>query len=177
MNRPSAASVVRMILTSIYTLIAVLLQCSVFPRLRLLGAIPEVTFCVVVCCACLEDPRFSCVLAVCAGFVLDTLGSDRYTLSPLLFLLAAAFAVFIKERVYLNGFVKCFAAGSAALLGGALKTFLILIIRGAPAGSVLTHTAIPQFIYGLLILLPVCLLALLHHKTFRPRAEREYRSA
>ena len=89
MNRTGAVSVVRKILTAVYTLAAVLLQCSVFPHLRLFGAIPELTLCVIVCVSCWEDEKFSCILAVCAGFLLDTVGSDKFTLSPLMFLLSS----------------------------------------------------------------------------------------
>jgi len=177
MNRTGAVSVVRKILTAVYTLAAVLLQCSVFPRLRLLGAIPEITLCVIVCVSCFEDAGYCSVLAVCAGFVLDTLGSDRFTLSPLLFLLAAAFSIFIRERLWLHRSMLCLISASAAFALGGLKTFILLITRGAPAGPVLLHSVLPQILYGFIVFFPVFLLTWLHHRVFRGRSEQEYRSA
>ena len=43
-----AVNVIRMILSGVYIAAAVLLQCSVFPHIRFLSAIPEVVLCAVV---------------------------------------------------------------------------------------------------------------------------------
>ena len=171
-----AVNVIRMILSGVYIAAAVLLQCSVFPHIRFLSAIPEVVLCAVVCVSCFENERFACVAAVCAGFVLDTVGGDPLTLSPLLFLLAASFSVFISRRVYFNRFLPCAACALASLFAGAVKTAVILAVRGAPVGSAVTGSALPQFLYGLIVFIPVYLLTALHHRIFRD-GEREGRRA
>ena len=177
MKKTGVRKIAGMILSAVYTVIAVLLQCSVFPRLRLLGAIPEITLCVTVCVACFEDARFSCVLAVCAGFLLDTVGSDRYTLSPFLFLLAAAFTILLRERINFNKALPCAIAGLTALTAGAVKTTLILAFNGAPVGAVIAKTVLPQLLYGVIVFIPVFLLAALHNRIFQGKADQEYRFA
>ena len=167
MRRYNAAAVTRMILTAIYTAAAVLLQCSVFPHLRLFGAIPELTLCVIVCVSCWEDERFACILAAAAGFLLDTIGSDKFTLSPLLFLLAACVSVILSKRVFAGKILPAAISGSAALTLGALKTTLILVGKGAAFSSVTVKTALPQFFYGAIVLLPVFLLSALHFRIFK----------
>ncbi|MBP5207006.1 MAG: hypothetical protein J6330_00945 [Clostridia bacterium] len=169
-----AVNVIRPALTAVYTVAAVLLQCSVFPHIRFLGAIPEITLCVIVCDSCFENEKFSCVLAVCAGFLLDTLGGDGLTLSPLFFLLAAAFSIFLSRRVYFSKVLPAAASGLAALLTGAAKTAVILSLRGAPFGAAVINSAMPQFVYGVIVFVPVFLLTLLHHRIFRDK-EREGR--
>ena len=167
MNRINAAAVLRMVLTAIYTAAAVLLQCSVFPHLRLLGAIPELTLCVIVCVSCWEDERFACILAAAAGFLLDTVGSDKFTLSPVLFLLAACVSVILAKRVFADKLLPAAISGSAALTLGALKTALILTGKGAAFFSALLKTALPQLLYGVIVFIPVFLLTALHYRIFK----------
>ena len=167
MRRTGFAAVLRIILTSIYAVVAVIMQCSVFPHLRLFGMIPEFALCAVVCIACFEDEKVSCILAVCAGFLLDTMGGGTFTLSPLLFLIAAALSVFLSKYVFNRSFLSAVISGTAALTVGAVKTSVILIISGAPFLPVLVKTALPQFLYGMILLLPVYLLAALHYRIFK----------
>ena len=167
MQRSNAAAIVRMILTAIYTAAAVLLQCSVFPHLRFFGAIPELTLCVIVCVSCREGEKFSCILAVSAGFLLDTVGADKFTLSPLLFLAAACVSIILSKRVFAGKLIPAAISGGAALTAGAIRTTLILVGKGAPLYAVLLKTALPQFAYGAMILLPVFLLSALHYRIFK----------
>lgn len=167
MQRVSFAAVLRVILTSVYAALSVILQCSVFPHLRLFGVIPELTLCAVVCIACYEDERVSCVIAVCAGFLLDTVGGDRFTLSPFLFLLAAALSIVLSRLVFRKKILPALISGAAALTVGALKTAVILAASGAAFGSALVKTTLPQLLYGAVILLPVFLLTALHYRIFR----------
>ena len=167
MRRYNAAAVTRMILTAIYTAAAVLLQCSVFPHLRLFGAIPELTLCVIVCVSCWEDEKFSCILAVCAGFLLDTVGADKFTLSPRMFLLASCVSIILAKRVFSDKLIPAAISGGAALTAGAVKTALILAGKGAPVYAAILKTALPQLLYGAIILLPVFLLSALHFRIFK----------
>ena len=161
-----------MILTSLYVFIAVIAQCSVFPHLRLFGVIPELTLCAVVCVACYEDERVSCIIAVCAGFLLDTVGGDRFTFSPFLFLLAAALSIVLSKHVFGRKILPALISGAAALTFGALKTAVILALSGAPFGSVIIKTALPQLLYGMILLLPVFLLTSLHYRIFKNSFKR-----
>ncbi len=167
MQRVSFAAVLRVILTFLYVALSVILQCSVFPYLRLFGVIPEFTLCAIVCVACCEDERVSCILAVCAGFLLDTVGGDKYTLSPFLFLLAAALSIILSKNVFSKKILPALISGVTALTVGALKTTLILVISGAPFIPALIKTALPQFVYGMILLLPVFLLTALHYRIFK----------
>ncbi len=167
MQKKNAAAVMRMILTAVYTAAAVLLQCSVFPHLRLFGAIPELTLCVIVCVSCWEDEKFSCILAVCAGFLLDTVGSDKFTLSPLMFLLSACVSILLAKRVFAGKLIPAVISGGAALAAGAVKTTLILAAKGAPVNAAILHTALPQLLYGAIVFIPVFLLSVLHFRIFR----------
>ena len=167
MRRVNVAAVVRMVLTSVYTFIAVLLQCSVFPHLRLLGVIPEITLCVIVCVSCCEDERFSCILAAASGFVLDTAGADRFTLSPFMFLAAACVSIILSRRVFSGKVLPAVISGAAALTAGAVKTTLILVSKGAPLTAVIPKTALPQLLYGAIVFIPVFFLCMLHYRIFK----------
>ena len=177
MHRISAAAAARMILTAVYTFIAVLMQCSVFPHLRFLGAIPEFTLCVIVCVSCFEDEKFSCILAVAAGFLLDTVGGDAYTLSPVLFLLAACFSIILSHRITTTKIIPAAISGGTALIVGAAKATLILAGKGAAFSAVIVKTALPQLLYGLIVLIPAFLLTALHYRVFRGSFEQSRRRA
>jgi rod shape-determining protein MreD len=166
MSRPGFPAILRMTLTAIYTFIAVLIQCSVFPHLRIFGVIPEFTLMVIVCVACREDEKFTSVLAVCAGFLLDTVGSGGFTLSPLLFLLAAAVSIAIKDA-FRNKFAPSLISEAAALTAGAVKTLVLLCIKGAPFAAALAGTVLPQMLYGAIVFFPAYLLTALHYTVFR----------
>lgn len=156
-----------MILTTVYTLIAVLMQCSVFPHLRFFGAIPEITLCVIVCVSLWEDEKFCCILAVAAGFVLDAVGADSFTLSPVFFLAAACVSIILSKNVFSGKVIPALISGAAALTAGAVKTSLILVGKGAVLQSVMLKTALPQFLYGALILVFVFLFFKLHFRVFK----------
>lgn len=164
-----------MILTAIYLFAAVLLQCSVFPHLRLLGAIPELTLCAVVCVSCYEDERFACVSAVAAGFLLDTVGADKFTLSPVLFLLAACLSVILSKRMFTVKIIPAAISGAAALTVGAVKTTLILVSKGAPLSAVIVKTALPQLLYGFIVFIFVFLLTALHYRIFKNSFDKKTR--
>lgn len=177
MRRTGFTAILRMVLTSLYTFIAVLLQCSVFPHLRLFGAIPELTLCVIVCVACREDEKFACILAVSAGFLLDTVGADKFTLSPLLFLAAACVSIFLSKHVFSGYLIPAVISGGAALTVGAVKTTLILTGKGAAFSSVIVKTALPQLLYGIIVFIPVFLLCALHYRVFRNSFDMERKRA
>lgn len=165
MHRISAKSVIRVVLTSIFTLAAILMQCSVFPHLRLFGAIPEITVCVLVCTACYENVRFSCILAVAAGFVLDTLGGDGVTVSPVIFLLAVLFTVFLSRRLLGKTFAACALSALAALFAGAVKSVVMLLYKGAsPFRTIVLKTALPQLLYGGIVFIIVFFIAKLYYR-------------
>ena len=174
MQRPGFSTVLRILLTSVYVMAAVIMQCSVFPHLRFFGMIPEFTLCVIVCVSCFEDEKVSCIIAVCAGFLLDTAGGGTFTLSPVLFLLAAGLSILLSKHVFARTFLPAVLSGTAALTVGAAKTALILVISGAPLAPVLLKTALPQFIYGMILLLPVYLLSALHYRIFRNSFESRH---
>ena len=173
MQRVSFSVVLRMILTTVYTFAAVLMQCSVFPYLRFHGAIPEVVLCAVVCVACFEKPGFSCILAVCAGFLLDTAGADKMTLSPLLFLSAACLSIILSGNVYSNKIIPAVISGSAALTLGGVRTALMLVHAGAPLSAVMVRTVLPQTAYGAVIFVLVFAVFSLHYRIFRDKDEKK----
>ena len=168
----SFAAVLRVIITSIFVFASVIAQCSIFPHLRFFGAIPELTLCSVICVACYENERVSCITAVCAGFLLDTVGGDRFTFSPFLFLLAAALSILLSKHVFRRKILPALICGTTALTLGALKTAVILALSGAPFGAALLKTALPQFIYGMILLLPVFLLTALRYGIFKNSLKR-----
>lgn len=171
-QKASFSAVARMILTAVYTFAAVIMQCSMFPHLRLFGVIPELVLCVIVCVSCFENEKFCCVLAVCAGFLLDTAGGDLYTFSPVIFLLAACLSIVISKRVFSRKLIPASISAAAALTAGAAKTYIILLGSGAPALPALLNTALPQLLYGAIIFMPVFLLTALHHRIFREKNDQ-----
>ena len=157
----------RIILTSLYLFIAALMQCSVFPHIRLLGAIPDFALCAVVSVSCFEEKRVLCVLAVAAGFLLDLAGGSAYVVSPVLFLLLGAAASAAVDKF---PSLRSVCALAVMLAGSALSSVfsaVILSVRGAPFGDAVLHTALPQLLYSAIVFVPVYLLTKLHYTVFK----------
>ncbi len=73
---------------TVFTIIASMLMTVLFPRLTLIDTTPDLILAMVVASAMAEGERTAGVLGLCAGFVIDALGSTGLLLSPLFYALA-----------------------------------------------------------------------------------------
>ena len=157
----------RIILSAIYLTAAALIQCSVFPHIRLLGVIPDFALCAVACVSCFEEKRVSCVFAVSVGFLLDVAGGAVYVFSPAVFLLVCAVALIIRDRLPTPRVVS---AASAVLTGALITgviTAVILSAKGAPFSEAFIHTSLPEILYTAIVFFPTYLLTKLHYTVFK----------
>ena len=157
----------RIILCALYLTAAALIQCSVFPHIKMLGVIPDFALCAVVCVSCFEEKRVCCILAVYTGFILDTAGLAKYMISPLLFLLAAVFAMVLSEKLPSLRFL---CAAAALLSGSLISSFFcaaVLSANGAAFSEAVAFSALPQLLYSVTVFIPVWLLSKLHYTVFK----------
>lgn len=167
MRKATIKATFRIALSSLYLLIAILLQCGLFPYFRLFGAVPCVVLCAVVCISVFEDERASCIMALAAGFLLDTVGGGSFTYSPLTFLLAASVSILFSRRLFRGRFLPAAASAAIAIICDSAINVALLLFSGAePFIKIAVGTGLPQILYGCLVFLPVWLLTLLHYKIF-----------
>ena len=167
MKKAAVYRFARIILTAIYLFAAALMQCSVFPHIRLLSVIPDFALCAVVCVSCFEEKRVFTVLAVAVGFLLDIAGAATYVISPVLFLLSAVIACVMSEKF---PSLRLLSAAAGTFFGSALSSVIcaaILKTKGAPFFEAVLCTALPQLLYTAIVFAPVYLLTKLHYTVFR----------
>lgn len=168
MRKSNVKAAARVVLTSLYILIAVFLQTGLFPYFTLLGAVPNLVLCAVVCVSIFENERVSCITALLAGFLLDTVGGGA-TLSPLLFVLAASCSIFFSRKVLRPGITSAMLSAAAALAADALITALIIVVtqNGASFPSALLRSSLPGALYSAIVFFPTYLLTRLHYRIFK----------
>lgn len=172
MQKAVIAKYARIILCALYLAAAALMQCSLFPHFRLYGAVPDLVLCAIAAVACYEEYPVTCVYAVGAGFLLDTLGNMPFTVSPLLFLITAAIAMAISNKLPRHKIVSALIAALAGVACSCAVTAAILVGKGANAAAVTVHTALPQALYGVIVFVPVYLLTKLHYRIFGVKNEK-----
>ena len=157
----------RIILCALYLTAAALIQCSVFPHIKMLGVVPDFALCAVACVSCFEEKRVCCILAVAAGFLLDTAGYARYMISPVLFLLSAVLAIVLSEKFPSLRFLSAAAASFSGALISGFFCAAILAKNGAAFHEAVAFTALPQLLYSMTVFIPVYLLVKLHYTVFK----------
>ena len=135
-----------------------LLQCSFFPELSFLPAIPNLTLGALVTVSLFDTRETALISAIASGFLLDTLGSSGLSLTPLFFLLIAAVFSGMAKKI-LPSFITYAVLMLPASFCGALYTLLMLKINGgtAPLGGLITSTLLPELILTLVFSLPLCI--------------------
>ena len=167
MQKAAVYRYARIILCAVYLTAAALIQCSVFPHIRLLGVIPDIALCAVAAVACFEEPRVSCVFAVYTGFLLDVAGGAPYMISPVLFLLAAVISLAIRDRLPSMRLLSASAAALFCTLINCAVCAAILASKGAGLYEAALHTALPELLYSAIVFIPVYLLSKLHYTIFK----------
>lgn len=167
MQKAAVYRYARIILCAVYLTAAALIQCSVFPHIRLLGVIPDIALCAVAAVACHEEMRVSCVFAVYTGFLLDVAGGAPYMISPVLFLLAAVISIAFSHKFPSLKLTSALIAASFCETINCVFCAVILAAKGAPFAEAVLHTSLPQFLYTALVFIPVYLLVKLHYTVFK----------
>lgn len=167
MKKAAVYRYARIILCAVYLAAAALIQCSVFPHIRMFGVIPDFALCAASAVSCYEENRVSCVLAAVTGFLLDIAGGAPYMISPALFLLASVIALaFSRKFPTLRFFSAATAALVCELISCAVCT-VILSTKGAAFSDALAYTALPQLLYTVTVFIPAYLLVKLHYTVFK----------
>lgn len=74
------------VLVSVLLILAAVLQVTVFSRFRLLGAVPDLMICAVLCLSFFCGRYVGAVSGVGAGFLIEVIGSHGITLLPVCYL-------------------------------------------------------------------------------------------
>ena len=146
----------RVIVYSIVIFVLGVLQCSFFSRLSPFGATPDLMICAICAIALLDNGKSAIITAIAAGYFIDALGATGASFSALLYLVAAAIAVVMGEKLIrkLLSFLLLMLP-MLALRG--IGTYLCLWISAAklPVPSVLLSIILPELLSTFLLCIPI----------------------
>lgn len=163
----------RVIICFLAVFFAAMCQMSVFPYLKFFGCIPDITAASVICLAAYENEKTVCVLSVCAGFLLQSLGMEGVSYYPLLFLFAAALCLFFTRDLFHNRFVAVLCTAFCVYTIESIASVIILSGKASYA-DIFTAVVLPQFVYSFVCTLAVYPLCKLHGAVFGIKRKSDY---
>lgn len=173
-GKNSTKAVIRTVCSSFGVLICAMLQVSVFPYLRFFGCIPDITAACLICLALFENEKTVCILAVCAGVVLHSLGTWGISYYPLLYLLAVTLCLIFSSVFFKNGFLSAMCTAVCVFIAEGILTAVLLLSDGAMYADVFTGAVLPQFAYSLICTAAIYPLCKLHGTVFGIRRKIDY---
>ena len=154
---PSGAEIARLV---VVLLVAVLLQTTVAPHLRLLGAYPDFALIAVVCVALLKGSETGAIFGFLTGMLTAIALMEPFGLSAFVFVLVGYFAGRYAETADLPaGFaplLTVFVATLVAIVLFAMAQFLLA--REVPLGFFLGRVLVPSLVFNTLLAAPLYLL-------------------
>ena len=172
--KSSKKTAARTVMSIFGAFICVMLQLTVFPYLRFFGCIPDITASYFICLSLFENEKTVCVLAVCAGVVLHSLGTWGISYYPLLFLLAVCLCLVLSNFFFKNGFLSVMCTASCTFVTEGILTAVFLMADGASYTDVFTGAVLPQFAYSLFCTAAVYPFCRLHGAVFGMRRKTDY---
>jgi rod shape-determining protein MreD len=154
---PSWPEVARLAVT---LLVATLLQTTVAPHLRLLGAYPDFALIAVVCVALVKGAETGAVFGFLTGMLTAIALMEPFGLSAFVFVLIGYFAGRYAETADLSaGFAPLLSVFVATLLANALFAVAqFLLAREVPLDFFLGRVLVPSLVLNTLLAAPVYLL-------------------
>ena len=172
-NIPASRAALKLALFAVLVFIIGALQVSLFSKVRLFSATPDILLALVLGLGVFDGERTGAVIGVWAGVVSDALGGSVLMFSPFFYLMAGYLAGIAVKTLLGKNFpswlVLCFAGCTAR----AVMT-LICIAVGAHSPSFATallHVVLPEFASTYLPALPVYFLARLLCRPFHKSME------
>jgi len=153
---PSAGDFARLAATLI---VAVLLQTTVAPNIRILGANPDFALVIVVCVALIKGSETGALFGFLTGTFAAIALMEPFGLSAFIFVLVGFLAGRYAETADLSaGFAPLLSAFTATLLADVLFAMAqFLLERQVPLGFFLGRVLIPSLILNTLLAAPVYL--------------------
>ena len=153
---PSGEEIARLLVT---LLVATLLQTTVAPNIRVLGANPDFALIIVVCVGLLKGSEIGAVFGFATGTLVAIALMEPLGLSAFVFILIGYFAGRYAETADLSaGYAPLVSAFAATLLANLLLAMAqFLLARQVPLGFFLGRVLIPSLILNTLLAAPLYL--------------------
>ncbi len=160
------------VVIGIFLLFAVVLQTSLFPRMRLFGTVPDLMLCTVLCISYFCGRYTGGIVGIAAGFLTDALGSTGISLLPFCYFLLGYLVGHYARVVNPKRFTNYIFFLIAALVYRAAVTVVSASLSYAFLNlpQLLLHAVLPELLYtavvGCILYAPVKLLerTLLHKR-------------
>lgn len=150
------ATVRRLIIYGIMTLILGCAQCAFFPMLDFCPKTPDLIMGMLLTITLLDSEKSAAICSIAAGFFLDSIGSSGLALSPLIYLIfVLLISVFTKKM--LRSFASYLLLLLPMLLYRAVATYLCIFItdRALPSLWMLGEILLPEAIATGLLCMPI----------------------
>jgi rod shape-determining protein MreD len=150
---PSAAEIARLAVT---LLLALLLQTTVAPNIRILGANPDFALIIVVCVALLRGSETGAVFGFLTGLLVSIALMEPFGLSAFVFVLVGFLAGRYAETADLSaGIAPLLSVFAATLIAGVLLAMAqFLLARQVPLGFFVGRVLVPSLILNTLLAAP-----------------------
>ena len=154
---PSAGEIARLV---VMLVIATLLQTTVAPNIRILGANPDFALIIIVCVALMKGSEIGAVFGFLTGALVAIALMEPFGLSAFVFVLVGYFAGRYAETADLSaGFAPLLTTFAATLLADTLfATAQFLLERQVPMGFFLGRVLVPSLIINTLLAAPLYVL-------------------
>lgn len=151
---PSPREIVRLVVT---LLAAVLLQTTIAPHIRILGANPDFALIIVVCVALLRGAEVGAIFGFLTGGLVAVALMEPVGLGAFIFVLVGYYAGRYAETADLSaGFAPLVSAFAATFVATALYAIAqVLLERQAPLGFFLGRVFVPSLILNTLLAGPL----------------------
>ena len=173
-GKNTTKTVFRTVLSCLGVLLCALLQVSVFPYLRFFGCIPDLTASCLLCLSVFENKKTVCVLAVCAGVVLHSIGTWGVSYYPLLYIFAVCLCMVFSNVFFKNVFLSVMTAALCTFIVEGILTTVFLMADGASYADAFMGAFLPQLAYSLVCTAAVYPLCKLHGFVFGVRRKSDY---
>ena len=144
----------RLLIYSALTLLLCVTQCSFFSSLHILPATPDLVLGLVVCVLLFDSPKAATVVALCAGALLDALGTSGFFLSPVYYFVICLI-LFLPASKMLPRFVSLCVLLLPSLAIRALFTLLCMTLHDGALPSL--SLAGPTLLFEILMTVLFCL--------------------
>jgi len=153
---PSGGEIARLVVT---LLVATLLQTTVAPNIRILGANPDFALIVVVCVGLLKGSEMGAVFGFATGTLVAIALMEPFGLSAFVFVLVGYLAGRYAETADLSaGYAPLVSVFAATLLAGVMLAMAqFLLERQVPLGFFLGRVLVPSLVLNTLLAAPLYL--------------------
>ncbi|MBP3370812.1 MAG: hypothetical protein J6L85_08675 [Clostridia bacterium] len=146
----------RIVIYGLLTLMLGSAQCSFFPLLSICPSTPDLIMGMILAVMLIDSEKSAAVLAVFAGFFLDSVGGGSLAISPVVYLLFVLFIGIFSQKM-LTSFASFSILLVPMLVYRAIATAICMLITGAGALSFGTVWGVifPELLCTALLCLPL----------------------